>query len=58
MNPGLFDQAGARFQESPDMHSNDGPLFDDYSNHPRQLIWIPCLSDNFSVAGACQTSGE
>jgi lysozyme len=31
-----------------------GSLFDDYSDHPRQLIWIPSISDYSSAAGAFQ----
>lgn len=31
-----------------------GSLFDDYSDHPRQLIWIPSINDYSSAAGAFQ----
>uniref|UniRef100_UPI00262A4336 glycoside hydrolase family 24 protein n=1 Tax=Janthinobacterium sp. TaxID=1871054 RepID=UPI00262A4336 len=31
-----------------------GSLFYDYSDHPRQLIWIPSINDYSSAAGAFQ----
>ena len=31
-----------------------GSLFDDYSDHPRQKIWIPSINDYSSAAGAFQ----
>ncbi len=31
-----------------------GSLFDDYHDHPRQLIWIPSINDYSSAAGAFQ----
>jgi lysozyme len=31
-----------------------GSLFDDYSDHPRELIWIPRINDYSSAAGAFQ----
>ena len=32
-----------------------GSLFDDFSDHPRRLIWIPSINDFSSAAGAFQT---
>lgn len=32
-----------------------GSLFEDYTDHPRQLIWIPSINDYSSAAGAYQT---
>jgi muramidase (phage lysozyme) len=31
-----------------------GSLFDDYSDHPRRLIWVPSIARNSSAAGAYQ----